>query len=63
MYDLVNVMAYMKHPIFACLSNAEVGVFPLLLLLDMNENPLWLWLDYYFVAQKHGWYQLCAIAI
>lgn len=39
MYELVNVMAYMRHPIFACLSNAEVGAFPLLLLLDMNEDP------------------------
>jgi hypothetical protein len=29
----------------------------------MNEDPLWLWLDYCFVAQKHGWYQLCTIAI
>jgi hypothetical protein len=62
MYDLINVMAYMKHPNFACLFDAKVGVFPLLLLLDMNENPLWLWLDYCFVAQKNGWYQLCVIA-
>jgi hypothetical protein len=62
MQDLANVTTYMKHPIFACLSNVEVGLFFLLLLLDMNEDSLWLRLDCCFVAQKNGWYQLCTIA-
>jgi hypothetical protein len=52
MFGLMNVMAYIMHPIVELCMMQKLGCLPLLQLLDECDNMLGLWLDYCLATQN-----------